>query len=65
MAPPPLLAGALKVMVAWPLPGVDAADCGAPGGVMMANVAVTAALAVRLTRQAPLPEQPPPDQLAR
>ena len=65
MAPPPLLAGGENDIVAWLLPGATETLSGAPGGTINAKLAVTVVLPARLTMQAPLPEQPPPDQLAR
>lgn len=65
MAPPPLLAGGVNVIVACPLPGVEATICGAPGATIRLNTAVTVVLPVSETIHAPLPLQPPPDQLAR
>jgi hypothetical protein len=58
----PLEAGAEKVNVAKPLPGVAARFCGAPGGVATMKFAITLWLLLIETVHMPVPEQPAPVQ---
>ena len=47
IALPPLLVGAVKATLAWPLPGVAAPMVGAPGGVAATTVKVTVIAAAK------------------